>query len=202
MEDQSLFNKCQANHLCSIDLLSCSLKDFTLAIIPSLQDWIYSSPRVVNIDKYTGSRSDIWKTNKQRNKKPKKPSGPFISCQKISPFLTSLNSPNVSKFLCISTSLAPTLSSAHFNGVFTLYTSMIPMKQLVRILSVTSMLPNFIIPSLSPLDSLLSSTLKHSYLFKKKTFFLNSRTSYIISFSPVFIDSLNILYFFSSVANF
>lgn len=36
MEDESLFNKCQAKHLCSIDILSCSLKNFTLAIIPSL----------------------------------------------------------------------------------------------------------------------------------------------------------------------
>lgn len=184
MEHQSLFNKCQAKHPRSLALSKISLWQW----IPlSPRPWIYSSLRVINIGKYTGSGSDIWK--KQANK-PKKLSRPFVSCQRVSPFLTS------HKILVYIYFFSSTLSSTHFIWAFTLYTSMTPMKHPIRILSVISMLQNFVIPSLSPLASLLSSTFKHSNLSKNLFSWIPEHHTLFHFLPTSLILSLNILYFF------
>lgn len=77
--------------------------------------WIYSSPAIITIGKYAGSRSDIWKT---KTTKQKKTSWTF-PVQSIS-FLYFSQEPNVSKKLSISICSTPILSSTHFSWVFTL----------------------------------------------------------------------------------
>lgn len=122
MKDQSLSSKCQAKHPCSIDSLSHPLKDFTVAkISPLLKTMNYSSLRVINIDKYTGSESAIWK------KQTTKIFFLFFWTFHVLPFFTSLNSQmSGDNYLY---PLPQLLSYLHLTSVgFSLFPSMTPME--------------------------------------------------------------------------
>lgn len=100
-EDKFLFIKCQQS-TCVLQISSLALSKISLwEWFPlSSELWIYSSPMIINIGKYAGSRSDIWKT--KTTKQNKIPSWTF-PVQSIS-FLYFSQEPNVSKY-CLYPSL-------------------------------------------------------------------------------------------------